>query len=171
MKNESPQGMKTVNEIMAALRAPIELSWKPQSKYGTSKLICVCYLDSRDVQNRLDEVLGIDGWQSQHYGEVGKLFCKLSIKLNGEWISKTDAGMDSNVAADKGAASDSFKRAAVMFGVGRFTYDTPNVLMPFVSELRGNKTVEIPVDSGGKKLYGQKLSDYIVKHYDKLEKI
>jgi hypothetical protein len=144
---------KTVNEIMAALRAPIELSWKLQNKIGTDKANMVAYIDSRDVQNRLDEVLGIDGWQSQHYGEVGKLFCKLSIKLNGEWISKTDAGMDSNVAADKGAASDSFKRAAVMFGVGRYVYELDNLIIG----LANYKGKDYPADDKGKILWNRDL--------------
>ena len=34
---------------------------------------------------------------------------------------------DTNYEADKGAMSDSFKRSAVMWGIGRHLYDLPSV--------------------------------------------
>src|ERR1700710_2501614 len=39
------------------------------------------------------------------------------------WVWKWDTGSESKVEAEKGQASDSFKRAAVKWGIGRFLYD------------------------------------------------
>ena len=42
-----------------------------------------------------------------------------------EWIGKEDTGTESNTEADKGLASDSFKRACVNWGIGRELYTAP----------------------------------------------
>ena len=77
----------------------------------------LAYVDARIVQNRLDEVVGFENWQCKHISYGPKTICHLGIKLNGEWIWKSDGAGDTNVEADKGAISDSLKRAAVHFGV------------------------------------------------------
>jgi hypothetical protein len=158
------------DKLRNALRAPIELSWKPSNKFG-DKLMCVCYLDSRDIQDRLDDVVGVAGWQTKFISQAGKLFCELSLKIDNEWITKSDVGIDTQVAADKGAASDALKRAAVHFGIGRFTYEVDSVLVSFTTVRRGSKDVDTPTNSQGHKLYGQKLSNYINQNFDKLSKV
>jgi hypothetical protein len=151
MKTEttSPNATNPMND----LRAPIELSWKVQNKMGTDKLNMVAYIDSRDVQNRLDEVLGLSGWQNKYVSHAGKLFCELSIKIGDEWITKSDAGMDSQIASDKGAASDAFKRAAVMFGIGRYIYELPNLIIN-AGQYKGK---DYPVDDKGKILWNKEM--------------
>lgn len=149
--------MKTIEQITKELRATIELSWKMSNKIGTDKANMVAYIDSRDVQNRLDDVLGIQNWETKFHGEVGKLFCKLSIKIGDEWITKSDSGMDSQVAADKGAASDAFKRAAVHFGIGRYIYDLPSLIIG----MKDYKNKQYPCDDAGKILWNKKMvSDF-----------
>ena len=144
-------------EISKALAAPIELSWKVQNKQGADKLNMVAYIDSRDVQNRLDEVLGLSGWQNKYISHAGKLFCELSLRHGDEWITKSDAGMDSVIASDKGAASDAFKRAAVMFGIGRYIYELPNITIG-VGQYKGK---DYPVNDQGKILWNKKMvSDF-----------
>jgi hypothetical protein len=139
------------------LRAPIVVSWKVSNKIGTGKVNMVAYIDSRDVQNRLDAVCKIDGWQDSYHAEAGKLFCKLSIRCGQDWITKSDAGMDSAISADKGAASDAFKRAAVKFGIGRYIYDLPNLII----DTKPYKGKDYPADDKGKILWNrQMVSDY-----------
>lgn len=104
----------------------IPVKWRVQSsKFGKSN--CVAYVDARDVQNHLDKVCGIENWQSRHKEEKGNLFCEIGVCIDGNWIWKSDVGTESNIEKQKGEASDSFKRAAVMWGIGRFVYDFPVV--------------------------------------------
>lgn len=119
------------------LKKEIPFKWRVQSanQWGAS---CVAYIDARDVQDLLDEVCGVDGWQVKYKEHKGNLFCSIGI-YNGqveEWIWKEDCGTESNVEKQKGEASDAFKRAAVMWGVGRFLYHKTIVKLP-VKEKNG----------------------------------
>ena len=107
------------------LKKELPYKWRVQStKYG--KTTCVAYIDARDCQDLLDEVVGPDKWQSIFYEENGLLFCKVGILCNENiWIWKSDTGSESNVEKDKGHVSDAFKRACVSWGIGRFLYRLP----------------------------------------------
>lgn len=83
----------------------------------------LAYIDARDVMNRLDEVCGIGGWSDKYEDFKGRLICVLSIKIDGEWVSKSDGADDTDVEGAKGGISDAFKRAAVKWGIGRYLYD------------------------------------------------
>lgn len=83
---------------------------------------CVAYIDSRDVQDLLDSVIGADKWQDKYSEVKGNLFCSIGILCDETWVWKTDCGTESNVDKQKGEASDAFKRAAVKWGIGRFLY-------------------------------------------------
>jgi hypothetical protein len=111
------------------LKKVIDFKWRVQSanQYGAS---CVAYIDSRQVQDLLDDVCGIENWQSRFIDVKGNLFCEIGIKINNEWIWKSDCGVESNIEKEKGESSDSFKRAAVMWGVGRFLYSQKIVKLP-----------------------------------------
>jgi hypothetical protein len=117
------------------LKKELPYKWRVQSanQWGAS---CVAYIDSRDVQNLLDEVLGVAGWQTKFEEHKGNLFCSIGIKVGDEWIWKSDCGTESQVEKQKGEASDAFKRAAVMLSVGRFLYDLPIIKLP-VKEKNG----------------------------------
>lgn len=119
------------------LTQKLPYQWKVQSvpkgwKTGQDldkKASCVAYIDARDVQNLLDKVVWPENWSSDFYEAKGKLFCKIGIRMNGEWIYKSDSGAlegSDFVEAEttsKGESSDAFKRAGVMWGIGRFLYD------------------------------------------------
>lgn len=156
------------------LRDPIKMKWRVQSvKYG--RAVCVPYIDARDAQKALDDVVGPSNWQSRHKEEKGRLFCEVGIKVDGEWIWKSDVGSESNIEKEKGESSDSFKRACVMWGVGRFLYDIdPIVLM---ATKVGDKPKEYPVTqlfvprvalkSSAKPIYnGNVLSDFINENHE-----
>lgn len=88
-----------------------------------TKGIALFYIDARDVMKRLDDVCGIENWQSEIIPYGQGVICKLSIHMpNGDWICKSDGGEYTKVAQFKGACSDALKRAAVQFGVGRYLY-------------------------------------------------
>lgn len=89
---------------------------------GVSLLL---YKDSRCDMNILDESIGPMDWQCEYSRENAN--CKVSI-WDGEknqWISKEDTGTESNTEAEKGLASDSFKRACFKWGIGRELYTSP----------------------------------------------
>lgn len=91
-----------------------------------TKGIALAYINSRDVMKRLDDVLGIENWQDEYIETPkGRLICKLSVRILGEWITKSDGAGETATEGEKGAISDAFKRAAVKFGVGRYLYYLP----------------------------------------------
>lgn len=103
------------------LKKEIPFKWRVQSsnQYGAK---CVAYIDSRDVQDILDEVCEPQNWQVVYEEHKGNLFAKIGLKIGSEWVWKSDCGTESNIEKQKGESSDAFKRAAVMWGVGRFLY-------------------------------------------------
>lgn len=90
-----------------------------------TKGVPLAYIDARDVMRRLDEVVGIGNWRDEYAMIGSRLFCKLSLKVDGDWITKMDCGSESETEAEKGQVSDAFKRAAVKWGVGRYLYYMP----------------------------------------------
>jgi hypothetical protein len=94
--------------------------------------IALAYIDARDVMERLDEVCGPQAWQALYPHANGKTSCKIGINIeppsnHPEWVWKENGAGDSDVEAEKGAFSDAFKRAAVLWGIGRYLYDMPNI--------------------------------------------
>ena len=87
------------------------------------KGIALAYIDARDVMNRLDGVCGAANWQCRYPFEG---CCELGILIDGEWIWKANGAGRTDVEGEKGQYSDSFKRAAVMWGVGQYLYSLPN---------------------------------------------
>lgn len=114
---------------LAAHFPPDAISWRvgPVNNKESGKAtkgIALAYLDARDVQDRLDAVCGPENWQVRHPWSVGnKLACEIGVRIDGEWIWKGDGAGESDMEAEKGAFSDSFKRAGVRFGIGRYLYD------------------------------------------------
>lgn len=90
-------------------------------------IILLCYKDARVDMDILDETYGPMGWQRTHEFKDGKLYCTVSVwdDKKGCWISKEDVGTESNTEAEKGQASDSFKRANFNWGIGRELYTAP----------------------------------------------
>jgi hypothetical protein len=83
------------------------------------------YKDARCDMNILDETVGSENWQREHYECKGNLFCRVGIKCGDEWIWKSDCGAESNTEKEKGESSDSFKRACTNWSLGRELYTSP----------------------------------------------
>jgi hypothetical protein len=88
------------------------------------------YKTARTDANQLDDVVGVANWQNDYKVIDGTLFCGIGIRAEGGWVWKWDAGSESNVAKDKGEASDAFKRAGFRFGIGRELYTSPFIWIP-----------------------------------------
>lgn len=101
------------------------------SKTGTG-ISLLLYKDARCDMAILDETVGAENWEREHYECKGNLFCKVGINTNFDkdgslpnWVYKSDCGTESNTEKEKGEASDSFKRACVNWGIGRELYTAP----------------------------------------------
>ena len=100
---------------------------------NNQRAVVLAYITSRAVMERLDEVSGVDGWKDDYKVISNGVICSLSIKVGDEWITKNDSAPFTNIEALKGGFSDSLKRAAVKFGVGRYLYKLPEHIVDFHS--------------------------------------
>lgn len=94
--------------------------------------ILLLYKNARVDMAILDETVMPHNWQREHYECKGNLFCRVGIRTClkeneavAEWVWKSDCGTESNTDAQKGEASDSFKRACFNWGIGRELYTSP----------------------------------------------
>ena len=111
--------------------------------WEATKGIALAYIDARDVMERLDSVVGAGNWQCRYPLASGSLLiCEIGILPQGatEFIWKANGAGDTDVEADKGKCSDAFKRAAVLWGIGRYLYGLPNVWC----DLKNGKLVNPP---------------------------
>jgi hypothetical protein len=88
-----------------------------------TKGIALAYVNARDVMKRLDDVCG-DNWQVE-YPFAG--CCRIGIKIDNEWLWRSNGAGETDVEGEKGQFSDAFKRAAVLWGVGRYLYYLDNI--------------------------------------------
>lgn len=106
------------------LKETMPFQWRTQS-INDKGAQCVAYIDSRQAAERLDEVVGPANWQCDYKVINDNLYAGVGIWDDSikQWVWKWDCGVESKQDAEKGAASDSFKRACVKWGIGRFLYD------------------------------------------------
>lgn len=137
---------------ISKLKEAIPYKWKIQSfNKEKTKASCVAYIDARDVMEKLDNVIGPSDWQDKFTEANGKLVCSIGIKLEDEWVWKSDTGVESEYEKEKGQFSDAFKRAAVKWGIGRFLYDLE---IKYI----GVNQYKKPVDENGKTIWD--LTEY-----------
>lgn len=136
-----PSNTLNTDDLIKALRAPFpyaSLLWSIGARSGDKRRgKAFPRLDTRDVQDRLDEVVGPDKWRTTYRPgpAAGGVFCTLELFINGRWVAKTDIGYQAPRGSDavqnagraleaslKTTASDAFNRAAVLWGIGRYLY-------------------------------------------------
>lgn len=136
-----------------------EIEWRVGStNKEKTKGMALAYIDARAVMERLDDVCGPANWQCRYPHANGKTCCEVGIKIDGEWVWKSDGAGDTDFEGIKGAFSDAFKRAAVRWGIGRYLYDLD---APWVEiEQRGRSYV---IAAGEQKKLRQKLAQRVGK--------
>ena len=121
----------TIAEQLGAFFLPLELEWRIQSqgiKDGKPWGRVIAFVTARAIQDRLDTVVGPANWRNEFRPwEIGTpgVLCGLSLRLDGEWITKWDGAEQTDVEPLKGGLSGALKRSAVQWGVGRYLYDLP----------------------------------------------
>ena len=93
-------------------------------------LTLLLYKDARVDMDILDETVGCMNWKKEYTRDNRNCIVSIYDKDKCEWISKEDTGTESNNEAEKGLASDSFKRACVNWGIGRELYTSPFIYIP-----------------------------------------
>lgn len=122
-----------MKELMKKLAEPFpeeDIEWRigrsGKKQDGNVWATALAYVTNRAIQNRLDEVFGMFGWKNE-YREWKKdsQLCRISVwdEEKKEWIHKEDGADDTSFESTKGGLSDSMKRAAVHWGIGRYLYD------------------------------------------------
>lgn len=96
---------------------------------GKGYVTLLLYKDARCDQNILDETVGPYNWQRTHGRDNANCVVSIWDETKQQWISKEDVGTESKTEAEKGLASDSFKRACVNWGIGRELYTGPRIFV------------------------------------------
>jgi hypothetical protein len=124
--------MKDYTEVMKKLQAPFtpdEIEWRVGStNKDKTKGLALAYVTNRAIQNRLDDVFGCFNWSNQFKEWKGtSQICGISVydEDKSQWVTKWDGADDSQTEAVKGGLSDSMKRAAYQWGIGRYLYNLP----------------------------------------------
>jgi hypothetical protein len=125
-----PANVESLTRALASPFDPSEVKFKPAVVSG-NRAMALAYVDARVIQDRLDDVLGVAGWQDDYEClPDGSVVCRLRLHLGDTWITKVDVGGPSEQPDGgdrlKAAFSDALKRAAVKFGIGRYLYRLPS---------------------------------------------
>lgn len=99
-----------------------------------TKGLALAYIQARAIQNRLDEVVGIENWRISYKEINGGFLAKLELKINNEWIAKEDGANVTDYEAIKGGISSAFKRAASVWGIGRYLYEIESQWLPIAQK-------------------------------------
>ena len=126
---------KTPEELRAVLSAPFsssDIEWRVSATNAEkTKGLAVPYVTNRAIQNRLDDTVGIDGWYNDFrpWKNGSAQLCGISIffpQLE-QCLTKWDGADDSEFESVKGGLSDSMKRDAVEWSIGRYLYGMTQV--------------------------------------------
>jgi hypothetical protein len=138
-----------IKEVLTKLEEPFDpelIYWKPQAtSKDKTKAIAAAYADPRAYSDRLNEVVGANGWSTSYevqtiapiagpdpndwknkYIYKGKVLVVATLIIEG--IGK-NSGTGESDAVDENAitsaSAQAFKRASYLFGLGRYLYDLP----------------------------------------------
>ena len=124
----------------------IECRVAQNTEKGSSLLL---YKTARVDRAILDELYG-ELWQNDFKVIDGKMYGGIGIynKELKEWLWRWDCGVESNTEAEKGQASDAFKRAGFKWGIGIELYTAP-----FIWIQGGTEKDEFSTKKAGKNVY------------------
>ena len=116
------------------------------SQIESNWLTLLLYKDARCDMNILDETVGAMNWKRGHLRDNANCVVSIWDDAKKEWVSKEDTGTESFTEAEKGLASDSFKRACVNWGIGRELYTSPGIIV-FPKKEMGKNTKKLDENS------------------------
>lgn len=161
MENNTVNLLKELTAVF-----PVEqLKWRIISVFEKeNKLqgIIAPYIDSRNLMNRFDNVLGCN-WSCDYKiincNSLTAVECTISVNTAEGRIARADiADIDMNSSFGNGSIlksgySNSFKRAAVAWGVGRYLYSLGNFFVPIENNLNGPFKINGEFKINGKRTF------------------
>lgn len=123
-----------MQDIQSKLQAPFnpqDIEWRVGqsgiNRDGNPWAKVLAYVTNRAIMQRLDDVFGCGGWQNQfrdmaNGGVECGISCFIEVGETFQWVTKWDAAPATAIEPIKGGRSDSMKRAAVQWGIGRYLY-------------------------------------------------
>lgn len=136
---------------MMRLIRPDEINAYVKQVTRNNKGLILLYKDSRYDMAVLDEMYGPMGWQVSYSEVKGSLYCTIGVfdPQRSQWVEKTSNGMESDIEAQKGEASDALKRAGFLWGIGRELYTAPTIFVDLnpdeVDEYNGKPKLKLGV--------------------------
>jgi hypothetical protein len=138
-------------EIINKPILPDEIEWKVQAVTNkgkdNAKTIIVPYVTARCVMDRFDAQFGELGWQTEFKEITDGFICTLAVTSDKGWVRKQDGASKTKIEPIKGGISDSLKRAAHQFGLGRCLYSYPRIFLKgehrFIPDLYFNRLDEM----------------------------
>lgn len=129
---------------LAARFPAADVEWKviESSVRDNKPIVSVApFLDARSIMERLDQIVGPGGWTTDVKAAPNSLdgvVYGLSLCLNGQWITKYDGAdippLTGGRQADrtKSALTMGLRRAAMLWGVGRYLWALPKRMRPVI---------------------------------------
>lgn len=140
------------------------------AQVGEGWISLLLYKNARTDMDILDECIGPDNWQREHKELKGTIYCGISIydPKKAQWITKWDCGAESFSDKEKGESSDSFKRSATCWSIGRELYSSPAI---YIREFdKDTKETNYIVDTkNGKKVIKTKFKVHSIEINDNKE--
>lgn len=110
------------------------------AQVGENWCSLLIYKDARVDQRLLDKAVGPMNWQKSYSRDNANCTVSIWDESKKQWISKEDTGTESKTEAEKGLASDSFKRACFAWGIGRELYGAPDIFIKLQGdEVKANR--------------------------------
>lgn len=129
----------TLQEKFKKLKDPFpeqDIEWRPGKtkidKAGKPKAEVLAYVTARAVYDRLDDVFGPENWTATYVRDADGVMCKLTILCDNRPVIKMDGSEHTQFEKYKGGISSALKRAASVWGVGRYLYSLPKMYAQFV---------------------------------------
>ena len=154
---------------LARLADPFEesdIEWRVSragNKNGKLFCLCLAYCTARAIQRRLDQVCGPENWRNEpmtlHELRTGPIAIQvgISIRINGEWVTKWDVSEPTHIEPAKGGFSGAMKRAGAQWGIGRYLYQLDETFAEVCEEpprdARGWIWATLPEKKGGGSFY------------------
>lgn len=131
------------NKIRLLTKDDIEVKVKQITAKGALGLL---YKTARVDRAILDDTFGAMNWQCRFEVINENLYCEIGVYNPDihEWVWKSDCGVESETEAEKGEASDAFKRAGFKWGIGVELYNSPFIWLNV-------PTTQVDDGKGGKK--------------------
>lgn len=145
----------TILDMLKDPFEPKDVEWRAcrsgVSKGGKPWVMALAYITNRAIMERLDSVVGPENWRNEYKdAPCGGVLCGLSLRINGEWVTKWDGAENTDVEAVKGGLSGAMKRAGVQWGIGRYLYGLTENFATVVEQREANSHQAVIKTDGGK---------------------